>query len=215
MKFFSTKVLWILAAGFVFTCLVRADDDVLTIVSKLQKRYDAIRDVSVVFTQNVRFGVTKSEQTFNGKLFMKRGNKYRIELEQQTIVTDGNSVWSYTKGNNQVLIDNYKDDLKSFSPDKILVNVPNNYYSTLLGKERLGSRETSILKLVPKDDKSNLKWMKVWVDQDEWLMRKIQVLDVSDNLTTYLIEKIKLNSGLVDSLFQFEIPTDVEVIDLR
>jgi chaperone LolA len=202
-----------MCVGIIHTSV--ADDDASVILSKLEKKYDSIRDASVEFTQNVRFGVTQTEQTFSGKLFMKKGNKYRIELEQQTIVTDGKSVWTYSKLNNQVLIDTYKDDPKSFSPDKVLTNVPDNYNATLLGKEKIQKYETVILKLVPKLEKSNIKWMKIWVDQDEWLMRKIQIQDISDNLTTYSVDSIRLNAALSDSQFQFQAPPNVEVIDLR
>ena len=215
MKFIVRYSAWLIAmcVGIIHTSV--ADDDASVILSKLEKKYDSIRDASVEFTQNVRFGVTQTEQTFSGKLFMKKGNKYRIELEQQTIVTDGKSVWTYSKLNNQVLIDTYKDDPKSFSPDKVLTNVPDNYNATLLGKEKIQKYETVILKLVPKLEKSNIKWMKIWVDQDEWLMRKIQIQDISDNLTTYSVDSIRLNAALSDSQFQFQAPPNVEVIDLR
>lgn len=46
-------------------------------------------------------------------------------------------------------------------------------------------------------------------------MRRMQYLDVSDNLTTYEITDIKLNLALRDNQFQFEPPKDAEVIDLR
>ncbi len=198
-----------------FSSLMLADNDADAVIEKLQKKYDGIRDASVTFTQHVKFGVTQSEQSFAGKLLMKKGNKYRIELEDQTIVTNGTSVWSYSKINKQVLIDKYKEDPASFSPDKVLVNVPNNYSAVMLGKEKIRDRETNILKLIPKSAKSNIQWMKVWVDDDEMLMRQIQYLDVSDNLTTYGIMAIKLNNSLKDDEFEFRIPKDVEVIDLR
>ena len=179
------------------------------------KKYESIRDASITFTQIVRFGVTNAEQSFTGKLLMKKEKKYRLELEQQTIVTDGKSVWSFSKLNNQILIDKYKEDPRSFTPDRVLVNVPNEYNSVMMGSEKLKDRETTIVKLIPKNTASNIKWMKVWVDTDDWLMKKIQVFDISDNLMTYFVEDLKLNSGLADSTFQFDIPPDVEVIDLR
>ncbi len=184
-------------------------------LDQLQKKYDSIRDASVAFTQHVRFGVMKSEQTFAGRFTMKKGNKYRIETEDQTIATDGKSVWSYSKATNQVVIDKYREDPRAFSPDRILTNVPKNYAATVLGKDTVGLLETSILKLIPKDSKSNLKWMKVWVDQNEWLMRRVQVLDVSDNLTTYTVSDIRLNGNMAEDQFQLIPPKDAEVIDLR
>ena len=207
---------WLVLAGGVLllVCSVMADD-AASIIAKLQKKYDAIHDASVDFTETVKFGVTQSEQDFSGRFMMKRGNKYRIELEQETIVTDGTTVWSYSKINKQVLIDKYKKDPKSFSPENVLVNVPENYYATLLDNGQGEGGKTYDIKLVPKDGKSNIKWIKVWVDQDELLMRKIQSLDVSDNLTTYTIKGIRLNLSLDDASFQFQAPNNVEVIDLR
>ena len=200
-------ILLISATGF-------TGDDPEFLLKQLENKYDGIHDASVTFTRHVVFGVTKAEQSFSGKLLMKKGNKYRIELEDQTIVTDGKSVWSFMKINNQVFIDKYKEDPQSFSPDKVLVNVPQHYTAAILGKEKNQGHETSILKLMPIDPKANIQWMKVWVDDDR-LMKKIQVLDISDNLTTYFIETIKINTGLNDSQFQFTPPNDVEVIDLR
>ena len=190
-------------------------EDAKSILSKVEKKYNSIRDVTVTFSQHVRFGVTQAEQTFSGTLLMKKGNKYHIEVEDQIIITDGKSVWSYAKNNKQVIIDRYKDDPGSFSPDKILVDVPEHYSPSILGSEKINGQETSILKLIPLDTKSNIQWMKVWVDHDDWLMRKIQVFDISENLTTYSIERMTLNEGVKESQFTFEAPAGVEVIDLR
>ena len=203
------------AACIATTCAVAfADDDAMSLLKQMEKKYDAIKDATVMFKQDVSYGVTKSEQSFKGKLFMKKGNKYRIELEDQTIVTDGKSVWSWTKSNHQVVIDAYKEDPRSFSPDKVLVNVPERYTATTLGKEKVQGNETTVLKLRPNDPKSNMQWMKVWVDDDR-MMKKIQVLDISDNTTTYVVESIKTNAGLSDAEFTFTAPQGVEVIDLR
>lgn len=203
------------ACCLLLTFVVWAKTDADAILSKLQKKYESISDASVTFTQIVRFGVTNAEQSFTGKLLMKKEKKYRLELEQQTIVTDGKSVWSFSKLNNQILIDKFKEDPRSFTPDRVLVNVPNEYNSLIIGSEKLKNRETTIVKLIPKSTSSNIKWMKVWADTDDWLMKKIQVLDISENLMTYFVEDLKLNSGLADSTFQFDIPSGVEVIDLR
>jgi outer membrane lipoprotein carrier protein len=215
MKSFRIWMSVLLLLGFVLAAVRAGDDDAEEILSNLRDKYDSIHDASVSFTQHVEFGVTKVEQTFTGKLLMKKGNKYRIEMEQQTIVTDGKSVWSFNKPNNQVLIDKFTDDPNSITPDKLLVNVPDKYSTTLLGSEKLDDRPLAILKLVPKTKGSTVQWMKVWVDTDDWLMKKVQVLDLSDNLTTFIITDIRINPSIPDSQFRFTPPEGVDVIDLR
>jgi chaperone LolA len=202
-------------AGLLSLALNARAQDADDIVRRLQKRYDGIRDLTVAFTQTVRYGVTQATQTFEGRLWMKKGNRYRIELEGQTIVTDGKSVWTYSELNKQVLIDNYREDPRSFTPDCALANAPKDYYSTLIEKEKLGGTEVSVVKLVPKDDKSILRSMKIWVNPSDWLMAKVETLDVSDNVTTYVTKETKVNSGLSDTLFRFETPPGVETVDLR
>ena len=189
--------------------------DVEEVLSRLQRKYESVRDLYASFTQIVRFGVTQSTQAFTGKLWMKKGNRYRIELEQQTIVTDGKSVWTYSELNKQVLIDKFKDDPNAFTPDKVLVDVPKNYFANIIGNEKGNDGKTLILKLVPKENNSLTKSMKVWVSTSQWLMAKVEILDVSDNRTTYLLKDLKVDEGIPDRLFHFDIPPDVEVVDLR
>jgi outer membrane lipoprotein-sorting protein len=57
--------------------------------------------------------------------------------------------------------------------------------------------------------------MKIWVNPSDWLMAKVETLDVSDNVTTYVTKETKVNSGLSDTLFRFETPPGVETVDLR
>ena len=190
-------------------------DDAKKILDNLQKKYETLQDISLQFSQDVTFGVTGNKQAFTGKLTVKKGNKYRIEMENQTIVTDGKAVWSYSVDNGQVIIDKFKEDPNAITPDKILVNVPERYNTTSLGEEKHGDTTLSIIKLIPKNQNSNIKWMKIWADTDEWVMRKVQFEDISDNVTTYVIKDLKINTGVADSRFQFEPPADAQVIDLR
>src|SRR5512141_3257524 len=88
------------------------------ITDRLQKKYESIQDATARFTQHVKFGFSKIEQNFSGTLRMKRPNKYRVETDYQTLVTDGATVWSYSPVNKQVLIDRYKETSDSFAPEQ-------------------------------------------------------------------------------------------------
>jgi len=191
------------------------DDEAQDLVSRLQKKYDDMNDLSVDFVQTVHFAVTQSEQTFHGKLLMKKGNKYRVDLEQETIVTDGVSLWNFNKTTNQVFIDTYHESPKSFSPQRILSNLPGNYAATDLGKEKMGETEVSVVKLMPKSSSANVKWIKAWIDPDKLEMKKIELQDISENLWSYTVSDTRMNTNIADSRFHFDVPSGVEVIDMR
>jgi outer membrane lipoprotein carrier protein len=185
------------------------------ITDKLQKRYDTLQDATAHFTQHVKFGFSKIEQNFVGTVRMKRPNKYRVETEYQTLVTDGATVWSYSPVNKQVLIDRYKETADSFAPEQFLLNLPANYYATMVQQEKKSDAVWVVLKLVPKDDQSFIKSMKVWVEEGAWIVRKVEMLDVNDTEKTYTVQEIKINTGLGNGTFTFAAPAGTEVVDLR
>lgn len=181
------------------------------VTERVQHKYDSINDAIAQFTQQVKFGFSKIEQKFNGTLTMKKPNKYRIESEHQTLITDGTTVWAYSPVNKQVLVDHYKENQNSLSPQHFLLNLPSNYYATLLGTEK----HVVLLKLVPKDDQSFVKSLKAWVEEGTWIVRKVEVIDVNDTETTYTIREVKLNTHVKDNSFAFTPPPGTEVVDLR
>lgn len=204
-----------LIALLIFLYQILLSQDVNDILKKSEKKYNSIQDVVIDFTQINVFGVSKIENRLEGKLWMKKKNKYKIQLENQTIITDGKTVWSYYPLNNQVIIDDYKEDPDSFSPDKLMINIPKNYDAILLGVEKILNKNTFVLKLTPKTDRSLIKSMKVWLNKNEYIIEKVEVADVSDNLTTYISKSITINPGLKDDIFKLKIPEGVEALDLR
>ncbi|MGB9773985.1 MAG: outer membrane lipoprotein chaperone LolA [Bacteroidota bacterium] len=204
----------ILSSAFVNTQAVN-DVTAVDILKHLQETYHSAKDATIEFTQTVKFTLTNAVQTFRGTLFMKKPNYYRFENEEQTIVTNGKIVWSYSAVNHQVVVDTYRDDPQAFTPDRFLFGLPRDYYSALLGKEKLRGKEMYVLRLVPKEEQAFVRSLKLWVDPEQWVARKVIVVDVNETETTYILARISFNTGLSNSLFEFSPPKGTEVVDLR
>jgi len=194
---------------------VRAGDTAKDILEKVSDRYDAIKDGELRFTQRTGFAVAQVEQEVTGTLVFKKTNKYRVEYDGQVIVTDGKTVWSFSPSTNQVLIDNFKLNERSITPERILGAAPDDYTATLIGREKIGSIETIVLKLTPPEGTGMLKSMKIWVQDGEWLIRKAELLDLHGKKTTYQVHSIKTNTGVPDARFTFQAPAGAETVDLR
>jgi chaperone LolA len=190
-------------------------DSAQEILQKVRDKYDSIADAEIRFQQRIRMPVGKLEQSTAGTLLTKKGNRYRVELESQTIVTDGVTVWSYSEPQQQVLVDRFSQDERSLSPDRILSGEANDLAPALIGKEKLGKLETVVLKLTSRDDASLLKWLKLWVSESDWLVRKAELVDINGKETVYQVMEIKINTGIPDAQFTFIPPAGVEVVDLR
>ena len=189
--------------------------NVKDVTEKLQSRYEMIDDATAEFTKHVKLGFSNMEQTYSGTIMIKKPKRLRLESENETIVTDGITVWLYSPANNQVIIDNYKENQNSVSPENFMLNLPQNYYSTLLGVDRSKSNPLVTVKLVPKDDRSFVKTVKILLEEGTWTVRTIVILDVNDTETTYTVKDLKLNTNLNDKKFTYLPPAGVEVVDLR
>lgn len=192
-----------------------AQESAQDVLEKVKKEYDSIVDAQLKFSQHTHFEMTNIDQTVSGTLLLKKTNKYRVETSDQTIVTDGRTVWSYSVPNKQVLIDHFKVDENSITPEKILGGAPTDFTTTLLGNEKVGRTETVELKLDPTNDQSMVKSMRLWVDNSTWLIKKAEIVDVNGKETEYVVTDAKTNVGLDDSRFTFQVPEGVEVVDLR
>jgi len=200
----------VLAAG-----RLSAADSAEDVLGRVRKAYDRIEDAEVRFTQKVKFALARIEQEVSGTLFFKKENKYRVEFEGQTVVTDGETVWSYSVTNNQVLIDRFKLDERSISPERILTAAPEDFVPTIVGREKIGRADVTVLKMVPHNPAMAIKSMKLWVNESDWLTRRVEIVDLHGKETAYIVNSIKTNAGVPDTRFSFQPPDGVEVVDLR
>lgn len=192
-----------------------AGDSAEDVLERVRKSYDRIDDAEVKFTQRMKFAVARIEQEVSGTLFFKKENKYRVEFEGQTVVTDGETVWSYSVANNQVLIDRFKLDERSISPERILTAAPEDFFPSIAGHEKIAGANVTVLKMAPQKPAMAVKSMKLWVNESDWLIRKVEIVDLHGKETVYIVNSIKTNTGVPDSRFVFQPPDGVEVVDLR
>lgn len=185
------------------------------LVERLKNKYAGINDAVIKFEQTVKYGISKFEQSFSGTLYFKKKNKYRIETEQQTVVTDGTTSWLYSKVNKQVIIDNFKKDGGNVSPDKFLLSISDEYIPIILRVEQDNGGKIYVLKLTPKDEDTMIESAKVWVKDGDLQITRVEMTDVNGTITTYNVKSVKLNSGVDDSIFKFSIPSGVKIVDLR
>ncbi|MEX2117573.1 MAG: outer membrane lipoprotein chaperone LolA [Bacteroidota bacterium] len=208
-RVFGLAILWL-------TPMAAQPQPELSIVTVgMQKRYAEMQNAVARFTQEVRFGFSNIRQEFKGTLTMKKPTRFRIESEHQVLVTDGSTVWAYSPVNKQVVVDHYKENRNTISPDRFLVSIPDTYYATVLGTEPGGKARLVTLKLVPKDDTSFIRSVKLTVEEGVWIVKRITVEDINETTTTYTIEEITFNSTIDDKAFVFTPPPGTDIVDLR
>jgi chaperone LolA len=185
---------------------VSAQDKGKNFLDSVQIKYKSITDLSADFKQSI-----SGKTSINGKIYYSKGNKFRLELKNSTIISNGITLWNYNKGQNKVVINNASgSDPSSFTIEKFLYDYPSKS-SVTLEKEN----NQNVLVLVPQNDsKMNFKKTKILVNQ-EYLIIQVNVENLSGTITTFQFSNYKLNQNITESRFSFSPPEGTSVIDLR
>ena len=99
------------------------------LLKSVQSKYNSLNTLSVNFTKS-----SGSKEDFSGKLYLKKENKLRIELKNNTIITDGETFWNFNKKENKVIINNYDSE----EPTELSLN---NFIQVYPSKSNVSSGE--------------------------------------------------------------------------
>lgn len=190
--------------------------DVNKIIKDVQKKYQNIQLVHADFKQVNRFKLTDLKSEINGTIWISQNDQFRLETEDQTMVSDGKNFWRYNKLENQVLIDYAKKSQQDVFLNNFLFKIDEVYYSQITGEMKIDNKKVFEIKLTPKKpDESFFNYVKVWLYDKSWELEKVLYVDFNENEVEYLIEKMALNPAVTGNVFNFEIPEGVETVDLR
>ncbi len=195
------------------TVLYAADGS--EIIKKTQRKYETTKTMSARFTQHFHWKLAGEQQQQDGNIWLKGDDKFKIETPDQIIVSDGKTLWTYSRVNNQVIIDRLEKSSQNLLPHDILLKYVNDYRPVQVTEEKINGVDCYIVRLVPKNEHTFIRAMRVWIDKKEYITHKIEHVDVNENTTTYELYQIALDQSIPDKLFTFTKMNGVEVVDLR
>ncbi len=197
------KYVFILFSMFLCAALY-AQDKGNELLKSVQSKYNSINTLSVNFTKT-----SGSKEDFSGKLYLKKENKLRIELKNNTIVTDGETFWNYNKKENKVIINNYDTEEPTELSLNNFIQVYPSKSNVISGEE--GGYET--LTLEPKNSELNFNSAKLYINNDN-LVEKV-IIDSNSGKSSIVLSGYKLNPDIPDSEFSYSPAKGIKVIDLR
>ncbi len=210
MKYFLSTIL-------IFSFIIQIyAADVGKIIKNVQNKYHKISLLYVDFKQINRFQLTNLQNEVFGSIWVAQDNKFRLETEDQTMVSDGEKFWRYNKLENQVLIDYAKKSQQDVFLNNFFFKISDYYDSQIIREDKSGKTKIFEIRLTPKTpEESFFKYVKVWIVDGSWELQKVVYVDFNDNEVEYQIEKMDLDKSPSENLFKFQTPEGAEVVDLR
>ena len=200
---------WIVCCLLCCLTFVASAAETEELIKAIEAKYADVTGMQADFTQTTRSVLFGAEQQ-RGDVTLKRPSMMRWNFtNEKQFVTDGKTMWIYTRADNQVI--KYDDISTSTSTaDSLLQSL--DKLSTIFKVELEPSDSGQhVLILLPNGENSQFKKIRLILSKS-LLVDHVVVTDAFDNVTELQFTNMKLNTEVSDSLFQFDIPSGAEVI---
>lgn len=185
------------------------------LIKEIQDVYSSLENLSSTFRLEFQWELAGEMEVTEGKMIWGTGDRFRYETEREMMVSNGETLWRYSLMTNQVIVENLEEADLGFLPREILFEFPRLFTPREVMESKISDTSTWLLYLDPRDEKLGIKELKVWVNQDDKVTRRMEWIDLDGNRTTYSLNEIELNKELKSDSFTVKVPEDATVYDLR
>jgi outer membrane lipoprotein carrier protein len=203
----SGSPLWSLAAD---------SNSAEAIVDRLQKSYDATADFTADFRQENEVKTLNRTLKASGKVSFKRSGKMLWRYDEpkgQFVLADGKHLYFYQPEQNQVIKSPLKNAFRGDIPLSFLLglgNLKKEFNAALKSTEE----NSYVLRLEPKGEAGGFSEILLAVSKSSSDILWVSIRDAAANLTTIRFSGMRKGVGLNDSLFQVQIPSGADVVEL-
>ena len=195
------------------TTLLAQDQLAKEVLDKLSATTKSYKNMTIGFD----FIFENKNQNINEKqkgILVLQEEMYRLEMEEQIIINNGESQWIYLADMNEVQIMDHDPEEQIMSPKKMFTIYEKGYKYSYVGANSEKGKRLQIIDLFPKESGAFMKVTLV-VDAAKNQLHKITILDKNGGTYSYLITSFKSNITVVPFTFNTSNYPGIEIIDLR
>lgn len=187
-----------------FTKTGESDPKAKAVLEKMRKKYEAYTsleaDFNIVIEEPEQKAVTQK-----GKL-LQAGEKYRLTLNDRTMVSDGKSVWLHLPKTKEVQINDVEEDAEEGlnSPQDLLKAYEwKNYVYVLTNEFEEGGKVVQQIEFKPLDRSSEYSKIRLTVDKTSNDVVSIKSFGKDGSRYTLNVGKLTPNKSLPAATFTF------------
>ena len=197
---------------FLFPCVIFAQDQkAKTILDQLSNKTKSYTSIKAKFTNTFSSTVTDINESQSGTLYLK-GDAYRLEMEAQTIICDGETNWIYLPDDEEVNITEIDDEENELNPSKIFTIYENGYKYKFVREDGKNYH----IDLFPEESGPFTK-VELFINKSKMQISSFTMIDKQGSHFKYVIDSFVTNKEMNNDFFMFKTSDypNVDVIDLR
>lgn len=180
------------------------------VISLIEKKYNQNTTIQSQFDLNIFWSVREKSEQKTGTLIIAPQNKFRIKLNGETFVSNGDRYLYYNSKAAQVTIENVKKIDISSLPSNLFQKYLTEYNYT--EKEKTGS--VVVLEWIKEPAENSVYTsIKIWAEEKSGIVKKIQITDRNSNINTYTFRRTIFGGNISEKIFDFKVPKNVQVLN--
>lgn len=181
------------------------DPAATAILKKLRARFDSFKSMTADFSLEIDIPELTTE-TQKGKLWQE-GEKYRAELDNRSLISDGDIVWVYLGGNKEVQI-NCADEFGGegmISPKDLLTIYEQEDYAYYLSNEfRENGKVIQQIEFKPTDRDSEYSKLRLTIDKSTLDIIRVKVFAKDGSRFTLKMDNLQANKSIDAAKFRWQ-----------
>ncbi|MDQ3292139.1 MAG: outer membrane lipoprotein carrier protein LolA, partial [Bacteroidota bacterium] len=168
------------------------------------------------FNQSLENTTSKAKENLEGEITVM-GNKFRLKTEDQEIINNGNTIWTYIKSENEVNISENDPEEEAMTPNKIFTLYKKGYKSVYVEEAKEGGELCDVIELSPEDRNDPIFKVRLTISKKDKSLKSWKMFRNNGNRYTYTITEFAANPDVDNAYFTFDKSKfkGVKVIDLR
>jgi outer membrane lipoprotein-sorting protein len=197
----------------------KADPAAKKVLDKIRKKYEGFKSMEAAFTLTIE--VPNQPREVQKGTIAQEGEKFRLDMDPQVIVSDGKTTWVYLKKNNEVQIndtDPKGTDNGFMTPRDLLRRYQKgDFLFAITDKTTEGNRVLTQIEFKPKDRNNEYSKLRVSIDEKTNTIESIRAFGKDGSRYLFAITKLTPNKQFGSTGFQFDKAKypGVRVEDLR
>jgi outer membrane lipoprotein carrier protein len=190
------------------------------VARQLQAVYDRMHGFQADFTQETASTLYRRRLRAAGKVIFVKPGLMRwdyLNPDYQVLISNGETITMYFEKNRQMIVTTAKHFLQSdlvYSFFAGTGNILRDFDIFPVTTNTFSPETTHVIKLVPKEPHAKMKDLYVWVNKDDFFIKKISITEHFDTVTDFeFSDTEQLSDKQVDpAVFEFTPPVGTEII---
>ncbi|AYA36555.1 outer membrane lipoprotein carrier protein LolA [Hymenobacter oligotrophus] len=205
-----------IAVSSVQLAVAQQDPKAAKILDQMSAKYQAMKAFRASFTQTLENQSAKVKENMNGDIIVS-GPKFRLKLNGQEVINNGQTMWTYMKAENEVNISDYDPEDQEISPSQIYTLYKKGYKYAYAGETVEGGVPCDVIELSPEDHNNQVYKVRLNVSKKDKSVKSWKMFKKNGNRYTFAIKKFEPNPPVDATTFNFDKAKykGVKVVDLR